>query len=382
MSDSQAAVEALPKTATDTEGNLVIPDSPEEEVQDLVAQLQAKLKTSPEVKALVGEIDIRDANSLITYGSKPAEEISTFADKILGTVTKSTVQDSGEMMKQLASLMKTFDPKDFSEDGGGFLGKLFSNAKKAIEKILAKYQTIGGEIDKIYREISKYKGDLNESNTTLEGLFQHNFAYYQQLEKYVVGGNMFLEQLRNEELPKLEEKAASGNQMDAVKLETMHTNIELLEQRVYDLEMAKMIALQSAPQIRMIQKGNYRLVAKIQSAFVITIPLFKQGIVQAVALKRQKLVAESMEALDNATNELLLRNAQMTADQSRQIARQQSGSVRIETVTEAWQTILKGIEDTKAIEEENRKQRGENTQKLQQLQGEIMTKFKQGAADQ
>ncbi len=362
-------------TTTDADDNIVISENPEGEVTDLVAKIHTTLAASDEVKALAAEIDLRDQNSLLAYGGKPAEEIATFADKILSTVSKSSVQDSGVMLKELAKLMKTFDPKDFEKESSGFLGKILGGAKKAIEKILAKYQTIGGEIDKINREITVYKKEMVQSNATLEELFVHNLAYYEQLEKYIVAGNSCLTGLRDEELPKLEAKAAEGGQMHVVKLETMRTNIELLEQRIYDLEMAKMIALQTAPQIRMIQKGNFKLIGKIQSAFVITIPLFKSGLVQAIALKRQKLVADSMEALDAATNELLLRNAQMTAQQSRQVAKLGSSSIKMETVTEAWKTILQGIDDTQAIEEENRKAREAGTVKLHALQGEIMTKF-------
>jgi len=363
-------------TKIDDDGNVVISDNPEGEVTDLVGQIHNRLKASDEVKALAREIDLRDQNSLLQYGGKPAEEMATLADKILSTVKKSSVQDSGVMLKELARLMKSFDPKDFEKEPSGFLGKILGGAKKAIEKILAKYQIIGNEIDKINREITKYKNEMVQSNTTLEDLFVHNLAYYEQLQKYIVGGNLSLEVIREEELPKLEAKTAEGGQMLAVRLETMRTNIELLEQRVYDLEMAKMIALQTAPQIRMIQKGNYKLIAKIQSAFIVTIPLFKVGLVQAIALKRQKLVADSMKALDDATNELLLRNAQMTATQSKEIAKLGSSSVKMETVTEAWKTILQGIEDTQAIEEENRKAREEGTLKLHSLQGEIMNKFK------
>lgn len=373
---TEASVKSQQLTKTDDDGNLVISDNPENEVTDLVGKIHEQLKASDEVKALAREIDLRDQNSLLAYGGKPAEEISTLADKILATVTKSSVQDSGVMLKELARLMKSFDPSDFEKEPTGFVGKLFGSAKKAIEKILAKYQTIGGEIDKINREISKYKGEMVQSNQTLEDLFVHNLSYYEALEKYVVGGNLSLDALKETELPKLEAKAAEGSQMHVVKLETMRTNIELLEQRVYDLEMAKMIALQTAPQIRMIQKGNFKLIAKIQSAFIVTIPLFKMGLVQAIALKRQKLVADSMKALDDATNELLLRNAQMTANQSKQIAKMGTSSVKMETVTEAWKTILQGIDDTKAIEDENRKAREEGTTKLHALQGEIMNKFK------
>lgn len=360
----------------DENGEIVIVENPQQEVDSLVERIQTQLAKSPEVAQISKQIDIRDNSTILEYGSKPAAEIGSFSDKILNRVRRSDLEDSAAMLKELSKLMKTFDPKDFEEDKGGALKKLFSSTKKMIEKILAKYQTIGGEIDKIYREVNKYKSQISETNQVLEELYGHNFQYYEELEKHIVGGNMILNHLKEKELPVLEEKASTGTQLDVVNLENMNNSIELLEQRVYDLEMGKVVALQTAPQIRMIQKGNYKLLGKMQSAFVVTIPVFKNGLVQAIALKKQKIVADSMEALDNATNELLLRNAQNTASQSAQIAKLQGGSVKLETLQETWQTILQGIDETKRIEEENKKQREEGTKKLHELQNSIMDKFK------
>lgn len=368
---------AVIETIKDKDGEIVIAENPQQEIDNVVKRIQAELAKSPEVEKISRQIDIRDHATILEYGAKPAAEIANFADKILAQVKRSDLEDSATMLKQLAKLMQTFDPKDFEEEKGGIFGKMFKNTKKMIEKILSKYQTIGGEIDIIYREINKYKTGISGTNNELNGLFETNFHYYQELEKYIAGGNLISKHLKEVELPKLQEKAASGNQLDVMNLETMNSSIELLDQRIYDLEMGKVVALQTAPQIRMIQKGNYKLLGKIQSAFVITIPVFKIGLVQAIALKKQKIVADSMEALDKATNELLLKNAQNTAAQSAQIAKLSSGSVKLETLQETWQTILQGIDETKAIEAENRKQREEGTQKLHELQNNIMNKFKQ-----
>ncbi|TAJ09711.1 toxic anion resistance protein [Marinilabiliaceae bacterium JC017] len=360
----------------DSNGEIAIAENPQREVDDIVARIQAELSKSPEVEKLSRQIDIRDHSTILEYGAKPAAEIGGFADKILSRVRRSDLEDSATMLKELAKLMKTFDPKDFDEDKGGLFGRFFSNTKKMIEKILAKYQTIGGEIDKIYREVNKYKAQISETNQVLEELYNHNFIYYEELEKHVVGGNLILNHIKENELPRLEAKVQGGTQLDVVNLENLKNSVEILEQRIYDLEMGKVVALQTAPQIRMIQKGNYKLLGKMQSAFVITIPVFKIGLVQAIALKKQKIVADSMEALDAATNDLLLRNAQNTAAQSAQIARLSSSSVKLETLQETWQTILQGIDETKAIEEENKRQRVEGTKKLHELQNSILDKFK------
>ncbi|MCP4160586.1 MAG: toxic anion resistance protein [Deltaproteobacteria bacterium] len=365
------------ETATNSDGEIIIAENPEKEVTGIFDKINTSLKASPEVQDRAKGVDIKDHNEILAFGSGPANEISTFADKILGIVRKSSIEDSGVMMKELTKLMRTFNPQDFDEKSKGLIGKMFNNAKKAIEKILAKYQTIGGEIDKIYTEISKYKTEISESTNTLEDLFQQNLAYYQALESYIASGQLALEDIKANKLTALEKEVAEGSQLKALELETLKTGIELLEQRIYDLEMGKMVALQTAPQIRMIQKGNFKLMAKIQSAFVITIPIFKTGLIQAITLKRQKLVSDSMKALDDVTNELLLRNAQNAASQSAQIAKMASGSIKMETLENTWKTILDGIDETRAIEEENKKARDAGTKRIHEMQDEMHKKLDQ-----
>ena len=149
----------------------------------------------------------------------------------------------------------------------------------------------------------------------------------------------------------------------------MNNAIQSLEERVYDLEMARMVALQTAPQLRVLQRGNTKLIGKINSAFITTIPIFKNGIIQAVAAKRQKLVADSMDELDKRTNEMLLKNSQNIARQSVEIARTAGGpSIKIETIEESWSTIVKGLEETRAIEDENKRTREDGLKRIAQLQ--------------
>ena len=193
------------------------------------------------------------------------------------------------------------------------------------------------------------------------------------LEKYIVAGEIAMNELDNDLIPQYEQEAqTSGDPMKATQVEGLRHAREMLSQRVYDLQIAENIALQTIPMIQGIQYSNYNLSRKINSAFVITLPIFKQCLTQAVMLKRQELQAKSMEALDQKTNELLLRNAENMSRQSANIARMASGSsVQLETLEKTWQTIMKGIEQTKAIEEENRNARANNTAKLEKMKKEI-----------
>lgn len=344
-----------------------------------VSEIKLALRQEPEVQQLVRSIDEKDQIQVLEFGKEPAVQISRFSDQILSNMRTTKIEDSGELLKQLGKIMDKFDKKDFEASSGGFFGKLFKRGEKMIEKLFGKYQTMGGEIDKIYVEISKYQSEMVDSTNMLEQMYDQNYQYYLTLEKYVVAGEMKVEEIKNQVLPQLESRAASGDQLASMQLDSMRNAVDLLEQRVYDLEMAKMVALQTAPQIRLLQRGNTKLIGKINSAFVTTIPIFKNGLIQAVAAKRQKLVADSMSELDRRTNEMLVRNAQNISQQSTDIARLAGGpSIKIETIEESWNIIMKGMQETKAIEEENKRLREEGTKKLEQLQDNFKKMKQQG----
>lgn len=354
--------------------------NPEDRLTETSAsEIKLALRQEPEVQNLARSIDERDQIKILEFGKEPAVQISRFSDQILGNMRSTKVEDSGELLKQLGKIMDKFDKKDFEKTSGGIFGKLFKRGEKLIDKLFGKYQTMGQEIDKVYVEISKYQNEMVDSTTMLDQMYEQNYQYYITLEKYAVAGQMKADELKSNQLPQLESRAASGDQMASMQLDTLRNAIDLLEQRVYDLEMAKMVALQTAPQIRLLQRGNTKLIGKINSAFVTTIPIFKNGLIQAVAAKRQKLVADSMNELDRRTNEMLVRNAQNISNQSTEIARLAgSPSIKIETIEESWNIIMKGMQETKSIEEENKRLREEGTKRLEQLQDNFK-KVKQGS---
>jgi len=337
--------------------------------ENKVSEIKLSLRNEPEVQQLARSIDERDQIQILEFGKEPAVQISKFSDQILGNMRTTKVEDSGELLKQLGRIMDKFDKKDFEQSSKGLFGKLFKKSEKIMEKLFGKYQSMGQEIDKVYVEISKYQTEMVDSTNMLDNMYEQNYQYYLTLEKYAVAGAMKSDQLKAEVLPPIEAKAIQGDQLASMQLDTLRNAIELIDQRVYDLEMAKMVALQTAPQIRLLQRGNTKLIGKINSAFVTTIPIFKNGLIQAVAAKRQKLVADSMSELDRRTNEMLVRNAQNISQQSVDIARLAGApSIKIETIEESWNIIMKGMQETKSIEEENKRLREEGTKKLEQLQ--------------
>lgn len=339
-------------------------------------ELQLKLNNSPEIVALSKQIDTRDPNSILQFGHETANEISKFSDQILSTMQMTKIEDSGELLVQLNKIMDKFDIKDFDEKKPNLFSKLFNKSKNMIESLFAKYNTMGGEVDKVYIQLKSYEAEINTSNSMLDQMFEKNTEYFEVLTKYIFAGNMVLEEMRNIMLPELEKKALeSGQQLDTINYNSATQLVEMLDQRVYDLELAKTISLQTMPQIKMIQKGNYNLVRKINSAFIITLPIFKQCLNQAIALKRQAVQAQAMKALDDKTNELLLRNAQNTAMQSKLTTELAStSSVKIETLEESWSIIMQGISDTKKIQQEAAQSRVDGTRRLHEIQEDFKSK--------
>jgi len=334
-----------------------------------IAQNQLALKQDPEVHALAQKIDVKDQIAMLELGKETANGISTFSDKMLATMKTSKLEESSVLLNNLNRIMDKFDPQDFEEDKkGGFLTKLFSKGKEQLEKFLSKYDSMNKEVDVIFHEVQKYEGEMKRNTIDLENLYDQNLNYFQTLSKFIAAIEVKTDEVRSS-LPALEQKAQTGDQIAAMEYETMLRAVDLLEQRRYDLEMAQQVSFQSAPQIRLMQQGNNHLIGKINSAFVTTIPIFKQGLIHAVTLKRQKLISDSMTELDRRTNEMLVRNAENISKNSVNIARAAgSPSIKIETIETTWQTIMSGIQETKQIQAETARSREEGRKRIERLQ--------------
>lgn len=339
-------------------------------------EISAKVERSPEVNNIIEQIDIDNGSTIITFGANVTEEIARFSDKILHSMETIKIEDSGDMLMQLNKIMDKFDIKDFEENKQGFLGKLFNKAKDSIDALFKKYHTMGDEVDKIYVTLKQYESEINVTNNDLEEMFIKNLEYYEQLEQYIYAGELAIGEMTSNIIPQMQSKAdASGNQLDQVAVNNASRMLEMMEQRVHDLKLAENIAIQTMPSIKSIQNGNYNLIRKINSAFIITLPIFKQCLIQSIMLKRQAVQAKAMQALDQKTNELLLRNAQNTALQSKMTAQLASGSfISVETLQQSWQTIVKGIEETKQIQEDMRQKRIEDSKKLLSFKEEFQNK--------
>lgn len=336
-------------------------------------QMAQALAKSPEVDALLNSIEVDNPDTIVTFGAEAAEEISKASDIVLNSVSMSQLDDSSEMLNTLTKVMAKFDIEEIKEKPGLF-GNLFGNLRKQLDKILAKYNTMGGEIDKIYVQLKQYESEIKQANRRLDQMFEANVGYYHALVKYILAGELGCQQIRDYIQQRENDMAATGDNSIQFELTNLNAALMILEQRTQDLRTAEAVAMQSIPMIKTMEFSNLNLVRKINSAFIITLPVFKQALAQAVMLKRQRLQAESMAALDAKTNEMLIKNAKNTVEQSKLTAQLASGSsIKVETLETTWRTIMNGIDETKAIQDNARKQREDDKKRLAILKNEFET---------
>lgn len=334
-------------------------------------QMNNALVGSQEVDDIVSTIEVNNLESIVSFGAEVAEEISKASDVVLNSMNMSQLDDSSEMLNTLAKIMDKFDVDELQENPSLF-GKLFGNMRKQLEKILDKYHTMGEEVDKIYIELKKYESDIKQSNKNLNTMFEANVDYYHELVKYILAGEQGCKELEAYIAQRQADMESSGDNSIQFEITSLNQALMMLEQRTQDLRTAENVAIQSIPMIKAMEFSNMNLVRKINSAFIITLPVFKQALAQAIMLKRQRMQAEAMSALDAKTNELLVRNAQNTVEQTKLTTAMAAGSsIKIETLETTWRTIVDGINETKQIQESAKQKRIEDQARLETIKQEF-----------
>lgn len=360
-------------TVPDTKNELMVVEN-----YDIVAdreQMNAQLTNSAEVDALVSTIEIDNLETIVSFGAEAAEGISRASDVVLNSMDMTQLDESSEMLNTLARIMEKFDIDEI-RDNPTLFGKLFGNLRKQLDKILNKYHTMGEEVDKIYVQLKQYESEIKQSNRKLDQLFDSNVEYYHQLVKYILAGEQGCRELEEYIAKRQRDMEQTGDTSIQFELQSLQQALLMLEQRTQDLRTAESVAMQSVPMIKTMEFSNMNLVRKINSAFIITLPVFKQALAQAIMLKRQRIQAEAMSALDEKTNEMLIKNARNTVEQSKLTAQLASGSsIKIETLETTWKTIVNGIDETRQIQERARKQRIDDQARLEKIKTEFNQKY-------
>jgi uncharacterized protein YaaN involved in tellurite resistance len=326
--------------------------------------------------AIAAQIDVNDSQALIQYGVGAQSKISGFADSML---TQLRAKDSGYVGDVLTSLVLKIKEVDAGSltGKGGFLGGLLGNLAGAFKRFIARYEKLSVQIEKIIDELDAARMTLLKDITLLDGLYAKNLDYLRELSVYIAAGQMKLSELREKTLPELQAKAeASKDPMDAQRMQDFNQFLDRFDKKLYDLKLTRMVSIQTAPQVRLIQNSDQLLVEKIQSSILNTIPLWKNQIVIAISLFRQKKALDLQKEVTKTTNELLSKNSEMLKQGTVEVAREsERGIVEIETLQKVNTDLISTIEETLRIQEEGRTKRQQAEGELARMEGELKARL-------
>lgn len=316
---------------------------------------------SPEMRKQVDQIkngiDLLDATGLITYGSGAQRNMTSFSDNILQKVRGKDAGHVGETLSDLMVAVKSLEVDKIGQKDNSFLAKL--GLGNSVKKFMARYETVELQIDKIEAELEKAQTMLLKDITMYDQLYAKNLEYFHELDAYILAGDEKIKEAREEILPKLEaEASASDNEMAPQLVADFSSSLDRFERKVHDLKLSKTIAMQTAPQVRLIQNNDKLLVDKIQSSILHTIPLWKNQVVIALGLQNQQKVLEMQKRISDTTNDLLLKNAELLKQNTVGVAREsQRGVVEIETLKKVNEDLVETIEETLKINDNGRQAR-------------------------
>ncbi|RIM25322.1 toxic anion resistance protein, partial [Staphylococcus cohnii] len=296
-----------------------------------------------------------------------------FSHRILNEVKTTDVGPVGESLNGLMSKLKSVNPDELNPENQSKLKRIFRRTKASVNEIFSKMQSVGSQIDRISIELDKHKNNLNKDIGMLDELYNLNKAYFDELTLYIEAAKRKQQVLQQEDVPKLNAQAEStGNQMDVQAVSDMEQFIDRLDKRIYDLQLSRQIAIQTAPQIRMIQNVNHALAEKIQSSILTSIPLWKNQMSIALTLMRQRNAVSAQKAVTDTTNNLLLKNSELLKQNAVATATEnERGVVDIETLKTTQQDIIDTIEQTLQIQEQGRNKRRQAETELNQLETEM-----------
>ncbi|MCX7677967.1 MAG: toxic anion resistance protein [Spirochaetes bacterium] len=338
-------------------------------------------KLTPEEKAKVEEIkksiNIEDSQEIIQFGVGTQSKISSFADSILEQIRAKDAGIAGELLSELMVNVKELDVESLSEESTLSKIPIIGNLMDKFKRFAARYEKLSVQIEKIVDELAKARMQLLKDVTMFDTLYEKNLEYLKELDLHIIAGELKLKEIQEKVLPELKAKAeASGDPVDAQKFQDVNQMVNRFEKKLHDMKLSRMVAIQTAPQIRLIQGNNQLLVEKIQSSILNTIPLWKNQIIIAIGLFKQKKALRLQQEVSKTTNELLEKNAEMLKTSSLEVAREsERGIVEIETLKKVHNELVSTIEETLKIQEEGRQKRKQAEAELAQLESDLKKKL-------
>lgn len=347
--------------------------------QQTAARLIDKLpaERQEQAKQLAAKIDANDAQSVISYGSAAQAKLSEFSQSMLNHVQAQDIGPVGDSLTELMYRLQEANPDELRAGEGNIFQRVFGKVKQSIYEVTAKYQTIGAQIDKISVKLDKEKDGLLKDNLMLEQLYQKNKDYFDALNIYIAAGELKMEELQTTIIPEAMKRAEeTGDQMD-VQIANDYTQfLDRLDKRTHDLRLARQITIQQAPQIRLIQNTNQALAEKIQASIATAIPLWKNQVVIALTLLRQKDAVTAQRQVSETTNDLLKKNSEMLKISAIETAKEnERGIVDIETLQTTQNDLIETIQETLRIQKEGKEKRRHAEVELGHMEEDLKQKL-------
>ncbi|HIX83407.1 MAG TPA: toxic anion resistance protein [Candidatus Megamonas gallistercoris] len=354
-----------------TQTTQIQPVEPQTEIAKVTQQTEL---ISPEERKRIDEIknaiDLTDSQASVQYGVNAQRNIAEFSDTILNNIRSKDSGYVGDLLSNLVVKVKGFEVD--SSDKGSFIKKIpiIGSIVSSAKNMIAEYDKLSVQVDKIQAELDKARMLMLKDIVMFDTMYDKNVEYFKELQLYIKAGEEKIVELQTQTIPKLRMQAANSQNQMAVQLVSDFENaVSRFEKKVHDLKLSKTIAIQTAPQIRLIQNNDKVLVDKVQSAIFNTIPLWKSQIVIALGLSRQQKVLQMQREITNTTNELLRRNAEMLKQSTLETAREtERGIVDIETVKKVNDDLISTIEETIKIQQEGRQKRKTAEAELVQIE--------------
>lgn len=361
---------------------------PFQEKAEVAVAEETKLQQEPEwedaslseeeqrmVDQFVGQIDLNNTNIILQYGAGTQKKMADFSEKALENVQTKDLGEIGELITGVVSELKGFNAE---EEEKGFFGRLKKSTQK-LSALKTKYDKAEVSVNKICKALEGHQVQLLKDAALLDKMYEQNKVYFKELSMYILAGKRKLEQVKKTELPALLDKAnRSGLPEDAQAAKDLDALCTRFEKKIHDLELTRMISIQTAPQIRLVQNNDTIMVEKIQSTIVNTIPLWKSQMVLAMGVEHSAQAAKAQREVTDFTNELLKKNAEKLKVATIETAKEsERGIVDMETLKMTNESLISTLDEVMRIQTEGREKRREAEHEMQRLEGELKTKLLQ-----
>ena len=360
--DESGAIELVEETTVETE------PAPKAELDESAL--------SPEEKEMVEnfsqQIDLNDSNMIVQYGAGAQKKMADFSESALKSVRTQELGEVGALLTEVVGELKNFD----AEDEKGIFG-FFKRGVNKVQALRVKYDKAEKNVERVVKALKDNQMRLMKDNATLDKMYDMNIVYFKELTMYILAGKKKLAEVQNTELPALVAKAEeTGRPEDAQAARDLEERIVRFERKLSDLELTRVIAMQTASQIRMVQNNEIAMIEKIQTTLVNTIPLWKNQMVLSLGIANAADAVKAQNAVNKTTNELLRKNADMLQSSTTQIAEEtERGIVDIETLQHTNETLIQTFDDVLRIQQEGRQKRAEAEVEIRRLEDELKSKL-------